>query len=128
MEVLRDLGGILLTTVLDVLPIVAILLGFQIFVLRGAVPNLKNVLLGFVYVLVGLVFFLEGLELALFPLGKLMAQQLTDPGFIAGLHGAGYPRADRGGGAIRGQSRFGDRPSNRCGRCRRCHGPSGLIA
>ena len=88
MELLRDLGGIFLTTVFDVLPIVAILLGFQIFVLRGTVPNLKNVLLGFVYVLVGLVFFLEGLELALFPLGKLMAQQLTDPGFIAGLHGA----------------------------------------
>ena len=61
MEVLRDLGGILLTTVLDVLPIVAILLGFQIFVLRGAVPNLKNVLLGFVYVLVGLVFFPLGI-------------------------------------------------------------------
>jgi hypothetical protein len=35
-------------------------------------------------VLLGLAFFLEGLEAALFPLGKLMAQQLTDPAFIAG--------------------------------------------
>ena len=42
---------------------------------------------GFVYVLIGLAFFLEGLELALFPLGKLMAAQLTDPAFmpIAGV-------------------------------------------
>ena len=35
-----------------------------------------------VLVLLGLAFFLEGLEAALFPLGKLMAQQLTDPAFI----------------------------------------------
>jgi hypothetical protein len=34
------------------------------------------------FVLFGLTFFLEGLEHALFPLGKLMAQQLTDPGFL----------------------------------------------
>ena len=34
-------------------------------------------------VLLGLGFFLEGLEAALFPLGKLMAQQLTAPAFIA---------------------------------------------
>jgi len=38
---------------------------------------------GFVLVLVGLGFIIEGLEAALFPLGKLMAQQLTDPAFIA---------------------------------------------
>jgi len=43
---------------------------------------MKKVLLGFAYVLVGLAFFLEGLELALFPLGKTMAAQLTDPGFL----------------------------------------------
>jgi hypothetical protein len=40
-------------------------------------------------VLIGLAFFLDGLELALFPLGKLMASQLTDPGFISTFtHGA----------------------------------------
>ena len=44
-----------------------------------------RVMLGFMYVLAGLVFFLQGLEMALFPIGKLMAQQLTAPEFIAGL-------------------------------------------
>jgi hypothetical protein len=39
-------------------------------------------LLGFTYVLVGLALFLKGLDTALFPLGKLMAQQLTDPAFL----------------------------------------------
>jgi len=37
------------------------------------------------YVLVGLALFLQGLEMALFPIGKLMAQQLTAPEFITGL-------------------------------------------
>jgi len=72
----------LLETVRDVLPIAAILFGFQVLVLRQPIPNLKRVLTGFVYVLVGMAFFLEGLEQALFPLGKLMAQQLTEPDFI----------------------------------------------
>lgn len=72
-------------TITDVLPIAMILLGFQFLVLRKPVPNLGRVLIGFLYVLVGLAFFLQGLEMALFPLGKLMAIQLTDPAFISGL-------------------------------------------
>lgn len=71
-------------TVRDVLPIAAILFGFQWLVIRKPMPNLKKVLIGFVYVLVGLALFLEGLDQALFPLGRLMAQQLTDPVFIYG--------------------------------------------
>ena len=81
-----------LSTVLDVLPIVAIILGFQVLVLRQQIPNLKRVLVGFVYVLAGLTLFLVGLEEALFPVGKLMAQQLTDPAFIsAAAHTHGQP-------------------------------------
>ena len=73
----------LLDTVTDVLPIALTIFGFQLLVLRKPISRLSRVLLGFVYVLLGLAFFLEGLELALFPLGKLMAAQLTDPAFIA---------------------------------------------
>jgi hypothetical protein len=84
MESLDGYLDTILGTVRDVLPIAIILFGFQIFVLRRAVPNLKRVLLGFLYVLIGIVLFLEGLEQALFPLGRLMATQLTDPAFILG--------------------------------------------
>lgn len=80
-----DFGGVLLSTIKDVLPIVAILFGFQFLVLRRKVANLRRVLIGFVYVLVGLALFLQGLEQALFPLGRLMAEQLTDPTFIYGV-------------------------------------------
>lgn len=76
--------GTLLDTFMDVLPIAAILFGFQLFVLRRRVPHLGRVLLGFVYVLLGLSLFLQGLEQALFPLGRLMAEQLTHPEFVLG--------------------------------------------
>jgi len=77
------LWQVLLATLRDVLPIAVVIFGFQLFVIRRPIPNLKRSLIGFAYVLVGLAFFLVGLEKALFPLGKLMAQQLTDPAFLA---------------------------------------------
>ena len=73
-----------MTTVLDVMPIVLIIFAFQYLVIRRPIPNLKKLVIGFVYVLLGLSLFLIGLEQALFPLGKLMAQQLSDPAFISG--------------------------------------------
>jgi hypothetical protein len=69
-------------TIVDVLPIVSVLFVFQAFVLRKKPPNLGRILIGFVYVLLGLSLFLVGLEEALFPLGKTMAKQLTDPTFL----------------------------------------------
>jgi len=73
---------ILMSTLQDVLPIAGILFGFQIVVLRRRIPHLRQVLLGFLYVLLGLALFLKGLEQALFPIGKLMAEQLTHPEFL----------------------------------------------
>ena len=72
------------STILDVLPIAIIIFGFQFVVIKKPIPNLRKVIIGFLYVLVGLAFFLVGLEQALFPLGELMAKQLTDPDFIYG--------------------------------------------
>jgi len=69
-------------TVFDVLPIALILLVFQFAVLRERPPRLKQILLGFAYVVLGLAVFLVGLERALFPLGKVMAEQLTNPEFL----------------------------------------------
>lgn len=67
------------STVLDVLPIALFLLAFQALVIRRALPNVKRMLAGFALVIVGLGLFLIGLEQALFPVGRLMAQQLTSP-------------------------------------------------
>ena len=79
-------------TVRNVLPIAAILTVFQLFVLRRALPDPKRLLLGFTYVLAGLVLFLMGLEQAVFPVGKTMAAQFTTPEFL-GTDGEGSPGA-----------------------------------
>jgi len=89
MELVTHLLHTGLSTVVDVLPIVVFIFGFQLLVLRQEFPYLKSVLIGFVYVLAGLTLFLVGLEEALFPVGKLMAQQLTDPAFISGVDAPG---------------------------------------
>jgi hypothetical protein len=82
MELALSIATTFLYTVRDVLPIAAIIFGFQFLVIRKPVVNLKKVLVGFAYVIVGLSLFLVGLEKALFPLGRIMATQLTDPEFI----------------------------------------------
>ncbi len=74
---LQTSGQTIIATLRDVAPIVAILLGFQWLVLRRRPPNLRRIVTGLVYVLLGLTLFLVGLEEALFPLGETMAQQLT---------------------------------------------------
>jgi hypothetical protein len=84
-ELLIHLFNVTLDTVIDVLPIVIIIFGFQFLVIRKPIPNLGKVIVGFIYVLIGLAFFLVGLQEALFPLGELMAQQLTEPDFMYGV-------------------------------------------
>jgi hypothetical protein len=84
MSVLEEFLTTFGNTITDVLPIAIIIFGFQFLVIRKRIANLKRVLLGFFYVILGLSFFLMGLEDALFPLGRLMADQLTDPAFILG--------------------------------------------
>lgn len=79
---LLEFWDVLVATVTDVIPIALILFGFQFLVIRRPVPHLKKVIIGFLYVLVGLALFLLGLEKALFPIGRLMAEQLTNPDFI----------------------------------------------
>lgn len=86
MNMLQDLYLTALATITDVLPIAAIIFGFQLLVLRQPVPNLKSVLTGFIYVLIGLTLFLVGLQEALFPVGRNMAKQLTDPAFLGMAH------------------------------------------
>ncbi len=82
---LETLGDTVLSTALDVAPIVGILVFFQFAVLRRRLPNMSRMVAGFGYVLLGLTLFLIGLEEALFPIGETMVRQLT--------------LADAGGGA-----------------------------
>ena len=96
MGLFTHIASTLAATITDVAPIAAILFGFQFFVIRKKPANLKKIVGGFVYVVVGLTLFLVGLEEALFPLGETMARQLTDPAFVGVAPGAAAHWSDYG--------------------------------
>ena len=63
----RAFADALLSTILDVAPIVVILLLFQLAVLRRKPPNVRRIAAGAVLVVLGLALFLIGLEKRTFP-------------------------------------------------------------
>ncbi len=67
---------------LDLLPIVLVVSFFQIVVLQQPFPNLKDILVGFLFVVVGLMLFIEGLEIGLFPIGENLSYTLAKKGSL----------------------------------------------
>lgn len=79
---LNHFAATLLATGRDIMPIAGIIIGFQLLVIRKPLPHPQTMLTGFIYVILGIALFLQGLDMALFPLGEMMAKQLTAPEFI----------------------------------------------
>lgn len=69
----RAFLGTLLTSLRDLLPIILVVGFFQIVVIRQPVPDLGGLLYGTLLVILGLAFFVRGLEQALFPIGESIA-------------------------------------------------------
>lgn len=85
METVIDFLKTLVLTGRDLVPIVLLFGFFQIVIIKKPLDNLPRIIVGSVYVLIGLTLFLVGLKDALFPLGRLMAAQLTDATFLRGV-------------------------------------------
>ncbi len=66
----------------DVLPILLVVVCFQIFVIQKPFPNLQTAVAGFGLVVLGLFLFIQGLETALFPIGERMAFQFAEKGNV----------------------------------------------
>ncbi|MCH8533326.1 MAG: DUF1538 domain-containing protein [Saccharospirillum sp.] len=79
------IGDQFLETLRDLSLIVLIVFGFQYLVIRRPLNKLRQVLTGFFLALIGLTLFIVGLELALFPIGTLMAEQLVSSDFLPSL-------------------------------------------
>ncbi|WP_198243684.1 DUF1538 domain-containing protein [methane-oxidizing endosymbiont of Gigantopelta aegis] len=79
---LHDFLHTLATTSRDIAPIAVLFIFFQLVIIRKPLANPGKILWGFILVLLGIAFFLKGLQLALFPLGEMMAQQLTSHSFL----------------------------------------------
>ncbi len=86
---LSDLFEVFTATCVDILPIILLITLFQLLVLKQPIPNLKKLITGGIYVVIGLSLFILGLELALFPMGRIMAEQLAVtalPETVSGAH------------------------------------------
>lgn len=69
----------------DILPIVAVIGFFQLVIIRQPLPQFSEILTGTILVIAGLTLFVQGLEMALFPIGESMAQALARKGNLVWL-------------------------------------------
>jgi hypothetical protein len=74
----------------DLLPILMVVTFFQLVVLQQPIPALSDLIVGTVFVLLGLTFFLYGLEMSLFPVGETMAYAFAKKGSMLWLLAFGF--------------------------------------
>jgi len=72
----------LFASVLDLVPIVAVILFFQILVIQQPIPETGRFVAGMLLVVLGLTIFMQGLKLGLFPLGESMAHAFVRKGSL----------------------------------------------
>ncbi|NDV18981.1 DUF1538 domain-containing protein [Pseudodesulfovibrio sp. JC047] len=78
----RAAGQKVWSSLTDLLPILLVIAFFQIVVLKQPLPDLGRVAFGGVLVVLGLTFFVQGLEMGLFPIGEAMARALARKGSL----------------------------------------------
>lgn len=72
----------LIDSIRDLLPIVLVIAFFQLVVLHQPIPNLGEIFFGTILVVLGLTFFIRGLEMGLFPIGEKMAHAFARKGSV----------------------------------------------
>ncbi|TAN65894.1 MAG: DUF1538 domain-containing protein [Methylobacter sp.] len=77
----------LFSSFLDLAPIFAVVLVFQVLVIRQPIPDVDSVIVGTLFVILGLTLFIQGLEQSLFPIGESMAYAFARKGSLFWLLG-----------------------------------------
>ena len=72
-QILKEFRHTLLESACNLIPILLIIIGFQLLVFQSVPENIWSISLGFVIVIVGVTFFLMGLEIGIFPLGNSLS-------------------------------------------------------
>lgn len=81
-RVIAAMGQALWISLRDLLPIILVVLFFQLFVFRQPLPQAGQLCAGLGFVVVGLSLFIKGLEMGLFPLGEGMAYDFARKGSV----------------------------------------------
>ncbi len=82
MKSVRAVLASLMDSVRDLLPIILVIGFFQLVVLQQPIPNFGEILIGILFVVIGLTLFVHGLNLGLFPIGETMAYSFASKGSI----------------------------------------------
>ena len=82
---LRKIFQRLKDAIRDLLPIILVISIFQVAVLRQPFPQLLEVLVGAGLVILGLMLFVQGLEMGLFPIGETLAVAFAKKGSLTWL-------------------------------------------
>jgi len=75
---LRNLVG----SFFDLLPILTVVIVFQVLVIQEPVDNVADLIIGTVLIILGLTLFIQGLEQGLFPIGETMARAFARKGSV----------------------------------------------
>lgn len=75
----------LLNSFRDLLPIILVIVFFQYVVLQQALPGVIDILIGTLFVVIGLAVFIQGLEMGLFPIGESLAHAFARKGSVMWL-------------------------------------------
>lgn len=87
---LTSFGHSLLHALKNLLPIVVVVVFFQLVILQQVPDNLASMTIGLLIVAVGVALFLQGLELSIFPVGKSLSNQFAKRGSIVILLSFGF--------------------------------------
>lgn len=82
---MSELIKTLIGSIRDLAPVLIVVAFFQLVVIQQPIPNLGDLVIGTVLVILGLAFFIRGLEMGLFPLGEAMAYAFARKGSLLWL-------------------------------------------
>lgn len=82
MKLLRAIFASLLDSLRDLLPIIVVIGFFQVVVLQQPIPNFTDIMVGILFVVIGLTLFVQGLNMGLFPIGETMAYAFASKGSL----------------------------------------------
>jgi hypothetical protein len=82
MESLKAIWTAVFDSLRDLLPIILVIGFFQFAVLQQPIPNLGEIVLGIVFVVIGLTLFVQGLNMSLFPICESMAYSFAKKGSL----------------------------------------------
>jgi hypothetical protein len=77
-DLIKQFRHTFIESTVNLIPILLIIVGFQLFVFQSVPENVISICIGFFIVIIGVTFFLMGLEIGIFPLGNNLSSEFLE--------------------------------------------------